>query len=283
MTDFQFRLWIYLITYVDDYGRGSADPELLKGFVFPRLKRHRESDIEKALTELADLGSLHLYTVDGEPFLCLPNWGAHQRIQTKRSKFPAPPEINSNSQETTADNSNSQSFTVINGNPPLSTVTHGESPPESNPNPNTNPNTKGSKDYCSELPSDDGPPNQNPPLSTVTHGDQPIITLTLNDKSEYPIYEEQCQEWAGLYPAVDVIQQLRHMRGWLTSNPSKRKTKRGILGFINTWLRKEQDKPNQNNRTTAGAFGTPIRGRTADEKYGDSERFFEGEKRGTDL
>ena len=29
MTDFQFRVWVYLITYVDDYGRGSADSELL--------------------------------------------------------------------------------------------------------------------------------------------------------------------------------------------------------------------------------------------------------------
>ncbi|MBQ7825187.1 MAG: hypothetical protein IJ337_02390 [Clostridia bacterium] len=30
LSAFQFRLWVYLITYVDDYGRGSADPELLK-------------------------------------------------------------------------------------------------------------------------------------------------------------------------------------------------------------------------------------------------------------
>lgn len=57
MTDFQFRLWIYLITYVDDYGRGSADPELLKGFVFPRRKGVTESTIEKALLDLANSGS----------------------------------------------------------------------------------------------------------------------------------------------------------------------------------------------------------------------------------
>ena len=51
MTDFQFRVWVYLITYVDDYGRGSADPELLKGLVFPRRKRLAESDIKKALAD----------------------------------------------------------------------------------------------------------------------------------------------------------------------------------------------------------------------------------------
>jgi hypothetical protein len=68
-----------------------------------------------------------------------------------------------------------------------------------------------------------------------------LITLTLNDKSEYPIYKEQAEEWADLYPAVDVIQQLRNMRGWLASNPGKRKTKTGILRFINNWLAKEQN------------------------------------------
>lgn len=111
MTDFQFRLWVYLITYVDDYGRGSADPELLKGFVFPRRKGVTESTIEKALADLANSGSILLYDVDGESYFCFPNWSDHQRIQTKHSKFPAP----------------------SNGNIKKSTVSNGESPSESNP------------------------------------------------------------------------------------------------------------------------------------------------------
>jgi hypothetical protein len=71
---------------------------------------------------------------------------------------------------------------------------------------------------------------------------QAVISLPLNDNTEHPITEEQCQEWAGLYPAVDVIQQFRNMRGWLLGNPTRRKTGRGIKRFINTWLSKEQDK-----------------------------------------
>lgn len=70
----------------------------------------------------------------------------------------------------------------------------------------------------------------------------PVITLPLNDGSEYPVSQEQCHEWAGLYPAVDVIQQLRGMRGWLLSNPERRKTKRGVLKFITGWLAREQDR-----------------------------------------
>ena len=68
-----------------------------------------------------------------------------------------------------------------------------------------------------------------------------VITLPLNDKSEYPVFDGAVQKWAELYPAVDVIQQLRGMRGWLEVNPARRKTKRGIEKFINGWLARAQD------------------------------------------
>ena len=38
------------------------------------------------------------------------------------------------------------------------------------------------------------------------------------------------------------MQELRKMKSWLDSNTSRRKTKRGILRFVNGWLSKEQDK-----------------------------------------
>ena len=68
------------------------------------------------------------------------------------------------------------------------------------------------------------------------------ISLTLNDKTEYWIFEDQITEWKELFPAVDVMQELRKMKSWLDSNTSRRKTKRGILRFVNGWLSKEQDK-----------------------------------------
>lgn len=70
----------------------------------------------------------------------------------------------------------------------------------------------------------------------------PVIVLPLNDGTGYAVSQEQSQEWAGLYPAVDVIQQLRNMKGWLDANPTRRKTKKGILRFVNAWLSKEQDR-----------------------------------------
>lgn len=76
------------------------------------------------------------------------------------------------------------------------------------------------------------------------------IELILNDKTLYPIYQKQIDEWCNLYPAVDVMQELRKMKGWLDANPTKRKTNRGVLRFVNSWLAREQDKgPKQNNQT----------------------------------
>lgn len=77
---------------------------------------------------------------------------------------------------------------------------------------------------------------------------KPSITITLNDKSEFPIYQSMIDEWNELYPNVDIMQELRNMKGWCNANPTKRKTKRGILRFINNWLSREQDKPKYNKQ-----------------------------------
>lgn len=90
MTDFEFRLWVHLITYVDDFGRGSADPEILKGFLFPRRKGVTDTQIENVLCKMATAGIILLYDVDGESYLQFPNWEKHQSVRAKVSKFPAP-------------------------------------------------------------------------------------------------------------------------------------------------------------------------------------------------
>jgi hypothetical protein len=92
LTDFQFRLWIHLITYVDDYGRGDARPAIIKGSCFPFRERLTSKDIEKGLADLAGAGCVCLYKVDGKPYLYFPNWEEHQRVRTKVSKCPAPEE-----------------------------------------------------------------------------------------------------------------------------------------------------------------------------------------------
>lgn len=80
-----------------------------------------------------------------------------------------------------------------------------------------------------------------------------LLTLPLNDKSEYPVLNVDVVEWVKLYPAVDVRQQLRNMRGWLLATPAKRKTASGVKRFINNWLSKAQ-----NNPAGAARYGSDI-------------------------
>jgi len=96
---------------------------------------------------------------------------------------------------------------------------------------------------------------QEPPLpvqTDVAEADSVIITIPLNDNTEYVITHKTCHQWVELYPAVDVIQELRKYKGWTLANPTKRKTRRGILKSINSWLASEQDKGgNYGNRSNS--------------------------------
>ena len=75
----------------------------------------------------------------------------------------------------------------------------------------------------------------------------PIITIPLNDRSEFPIFKPQIDEWQSLYPSVDVLQTLRNIRAWNQANPSRCKTKNGILRHIVSWLSKEQNQSKSNH------------------------------------
>lgn len=101
-----------------------------------------------------------------------------------------------------------------------------------------------------------------------TAGENIFITLPLNDKSNYSVSKSDVQHYKILYSAVDVEQQLRSMLGWLEANPSRRKTRTGIKGFITKWLNKVQDRGGvgygfnpsdnvKNNVTTASGGNYP--------------------------
>ena len=104
-------------------------------------------------------------------------------------------------------------------------------------------------------------PSLSCPELVETNSEPALITLPLNDGSEWPVTTEMVTEWSSLYPAVDVMQELRNMRGWLLSKPKNRKTPRGIRAFVTTWLSKEQDR---GPKPTARS-GTPQRRLTASE------------------
>lgn len=68
------------------------------------------------------------------------------------------------------------------------------------------------------------------------------LRLPLNTGDDRILTTQELGELTQLYPAVDAKAELRKMRGWLLSNPTKRKTKSGVMRFVHTWLAKQQDR-----------------------------------------
>jgi hypothetical protein len=78
--------------------------------------------------------------------------------------------------------------------------------------------------------------------ASVTDTSPIFITFQLNDGAEYEVRETMVKEFEALYPAVDVPQTFREIKGWCIANPTKRKTRSGAMRFINYWMMKAQNE-----------------------------------------
>ncbi len=101
------------------------------------------------------------------------------------------------------------------------------------------------------------------------------ILLPLNDKTTYAVPLSKIETWAAAYPAVDVKQELLKMRSWLESNPQRRKTRRGITRFIDSWLSKEQDRGGR-YRQQGAASGQTDQNRQRTREKPEYYKFLEG-------
>jgi len=202
-----------LMSVVDDYGRFSAHFSLIRAACYPlKLEKVSDSDVGKWLLATEKAGLVRVYPAT-DGKRYLEIQDFGQRVQSK-SKYPAPIE-------------GSRESAVIHGDSPESTALVG---------------------VGVGVGVGDGPPPDKPALA-----DGPaFIEIPLNDGSGFPVTEAQVDEFSGLYPAVDVRQELRAMRAWGIANPSKRKTRGGAMRFVNSWLGKEQDKGGSRSSANGG-------------------------------
>lgn len=81
-----------LWTYVDDEGRGKADPRLIKGQLWPLDDDVTSKDVAGYLDELEAEGMVCRYEVDGRLYLHVVHWHEHQSInKATDSKLPTCP------------------------------------------------------------------------------------------------------------------------------------------------------------------------------------------------
>lgn len=227
---FEEVLFYRLIVNCDDFGRFDGRPAIIKGSLFP-LKDVAIADIKKALEKLVTLGMIMVYESQGKPVIQLLTWEKHQAIRAKRSKYPA------------YDDTCEQMYANV--------------------------SISGSRNQSGMDPNDDDSGRMAPKPKAPAEPEEPaVITLLLNTGQEYPITQSNITEWMSLYPAVDVMQALRNMKGWCISNPAKRKTKKGIQRFVNNWLATEQ------NKGGTARYGTPQSSQRSSgvEEYADMAR-----------
>jgi hypothetical protein len=84
-------LFVMLFTIVDDEGRARAATRMLASLLFP-YDDDAKAQLAEWLAELERENCVELYEVDGNAYLRIANWSAHQRIdKPSRSRLPAPP------------------------------------------------------------------------------------------------------------------------------------------------------------------------------------------------
>jgi hypothetical protein len=87
--------------------------------------------------------------------------------------------------------------------------------------------------------------------SFASEPDTGLPPLILKDGSRFHISENHLNEFVDAYPGVDVRDQIFKMSQWLKTNPTKRKTKHGIMRFINSWIaRSEREMINTSQSST---------------------------------
>jgi cytoskeletal protein RodZ len=210
----------------DRAGRLEDRPKRIQAKVLP----YDDCDCDKLLSELESRGFIVRYVVESVSYIAVSEFSKHQNPHVKEapSTIPAPCKSGARTVKGKTENrsSPSDSFNLI---------------PDSL---NTD-----SLQKTSAKPSDEG--------SALAV--EAVITIPLNTGPEHPVTEAQVSEFRKLYPAVNVMQEFRAMRAWALTNPTKRKTKTGIMRFVNAWLAKAQDnsggKPNGTHQPRESVAG----------------------------
>lgn len=90
--------YTWLLPHLDIEGRHSADLDILKGHIFPKVKSMTPSKIVRLLNELHDAKLIILYKANGETYLELKKFHDYQKVDRNKeakSKIPHPTSVES--------------------------------------------------------------------------------------------------------------------------------------------------------------------------------------------
>jgi len=229
LTHIQWRLFVSCLLLADDYGNFRADPERIRGAV---LWAFKAENVAGALDGLVATGLLSRYDVDGQSYAHVMGWGKHQKVDHP-GKPSCPPWV-TGSQDSVATSSRESRDTVA-------------------------PDLKGSdQDLIGPGPGRDSAEPASTPTSAPTVP-PPLASFPCvgSGPKTWELTAKQQEEWARLFPGVDVARELKAALAWCQANNARRKTARGMPGFIVRWLTTTQNRGGAN-----GAQHPPRRSRT---------------------
>jgi hypothetical protein len=224
-------------------------PRQLKLYILPFLP----FDMATSLDILEEAGYIVRYKVDGKEFGHVPTFRFHQRLSGKEAidgeKYPLPCEAPVKQNENTMESQENQQGSTCetmgkqqgNRGEALGKQQGGSGEiPDAQEREREREKEKEKererKTSCSEPKKTGSELNVKPSVISI-----PLVGK-INDSQEFDILQSMIDDWAASYPAVNVIQELHNIRQWNIANPTRRKTKAGILRHINSWLADKQNK-----------------------------------------
>lgn len=220
------RLFLHLLLCVDDTARFSGKNYTIRSACYPG-HAIEPAKVERLLAELQDVDLIRLYTEGEERFVFVPRF--RQRLRFVNSRYPAPPkEISDISIEKT-----------------VSSLTQDGLKPDSSLTQDGRREEKRSEVKRSEVKRREEK-RSTPKVArsaVALQADAPLseYRIPLNDATEFAVPLPLVTEWESLFPDVDIPNTLRQIRAWNLANPTRRKTKTGIVKHITNWLAKEQN------------------------------------------
>ncbi len=228
-----------LMSVVDDYGRYTAHPSLLRAACYPlRVDKVREADISRLLAEVQDAGLIVLYAVNTKRYLQIVEF--RQQMRTP-SKFPPP-------DEGLISNDINCAQLISNAHVDEGAFVFGVVVEDVGVKDSSEPSKRRSKQEST------GPPADGfLEFPIVGNRNNPSWWLTNAKVAEY---REN-------YPGVDVVLECRRALQWCRDNESKRKTAAGMAKFLNSWMTKAQNDGRTNINRSGGQAGREQTGLTA--------------------
>lgn len=231
-------LFILTWTLADDEGRLRGNSRMLASLLFPYDKDAPDL-IDGWVAELIAEGCIYVYSVDGSTYMQIAKWLNHQKID-KPSKSKIPEFV-----ESSRILANVRGGIKDQGSKDQGAEDRKETSC-SEPQSVSQPEAPDLVDLVDMAELDEvlagGTLATKPEPTPAVPPESPALMMPLAGTGEFGIMQTHIDEWVTAYPGVDVVRQLAAMRQWCIANPRKRKTRRGVLSFCNSWLMKEQDK-----------------------------------------